>query len=188
MAKAARSPRTLSRREFAVGSASIVMQLFAVPQTRATQAQTLDQRFDALSKNGNSTCSPTFTDSLSTMPATGRLKGSCCSPMERQRYGEQIEALKKYSAIEAIPPDPYDIAAGTAQKAMSYYDLTLSSDEDKAYRFAMANSDEKGPCCCQCWRWRVYGGLAKLLIREHKFTGEQVVDVWNLSNGCGGSG
>lgn len=34
----------------------------------------------------------------------------------------------------------------------------------------------------------MYGGLAKLLVREHGFTGEQVVKVWNLSNGCGGAG
>jgi hypothetical protein len=25
-----------------------------------------------------------------------------------------------------------------------------------------------------------------LLIREHGFTGEQVTQVWNLSDGCGG--
>jgi hypothetical protein len=50
----------------------------------------------------------------------------------------------------------------------------------------MQHSDEKGPCCCQRWRWRVYGGLGKFLIREHRFTGEQLVEVWNLSNGCGG--
>ena len=30
--------------------------------------------------------------------------------------------------------------------------LTLSPDEEKAHQYAMLNSDEKGPCCCQCWR------------------------------------
>ncbi|MDX8512687.1 hypothetical protein [Mesorhizobium captivum] len=59
-------------------------------------------------------------------------------------------------------------------------------DEQKAYDYAMANSEEKGPCCCPCWRWKVYGGLAKYLIHEHRFTGEQIVDVWDLSDGCGG--
>jgi hypothetical protein len=52
----------------------------------------------------------------------------------------------------------------------------------------MENSDKKGPCCCQCWRWHVYGGLAKYLIREHGFTGEQVAEVWDFSDGCDGSG
>ena len=51
----------------------------------------------------------------------------------------------------------------------------------------MANSDEKGPCCCRCWRWKVYGGLAKLLVREHGFDGKQVTEVWDMSNGCGGA-
>jgi hypothetical protein len=106
--------------------------------------------------------------------------------MERQRYAEQIQGLTKYSAIAEIPPDPYDIAASVAQKAMSYYELALTPDEDRAYQYAMENSIEKGPCCCRCWRWRVYGGLAKLLIRERRFTGEQIVEVWNLSDGCGG--
>ena len=106
--------------------------------------------------------------------------------MERPRYGEQIEGLKKFAEIGEIPPDPYDIAAGAAQKALRYYDLALSQDEAKAYQYAMDNSEEKGPCCCRCWRWRVYGGLAKLLIRERRFTGAQIVEVWNLSDGCGG--
>jgi hypothetical protein len=30
------------------------------------------------------------------------------------------------------------------------------------------------------------GGLGKLLVHEHGFTGEQLTHVWNLSNGCGG--
>ncbi|ESW84554.1 hypothetical protein X772_16925 [Mesorhizobium sp. LSJC280B00] len=85
-----------------------------------------------------------------------------------------------------IPSDPYDIPAGIAQKMMPYYDVKLSGEEQQAYDYAMANSNEKGPCCCQCWRWKVYGGLAKFLIREHGFTGKQVVDVWDLSDGCGG--
>jgi hypothetical protein len=106
--------------------------------------------------------------------------------MERHRYGEQVEALKKYATIQEIPPDPYDIVAGTAQKALGFYDLVLSPDEQRTYQYAMDHSEERGPCCCQCWRWRVYGGLAKFLIREHHFTGEQLVEVWNLSSGCGG--
>ena len=85
-----------------------------------------------------------------------------------------------------IPSDPYDIPAGLAQKLISFYDAELSDPEQGAYGYAMANSDEKGPCCCQCWRWHVYGGLAKYLIAERGFSGEQVTEVWNLSNGCGG--
>ena len=176
-----------TRREFSIAASLFALQWGLPIATQAAGPQTIDERFEFLSNHGNSTCSAVFTDSIAKMPVTARVQGSCCSPMDRSRYGEQIEALKKYAAISEIPPDPYDIAAGTAQKAMRYYDLALSADEEKAYQYAMQNSDEKGPCCCQCWRWRVYGGLAKFLIREHRFTGEQLVEVWNLSDGCGGA-
>ncbi len=144
-------------------------------------------RFDFLSANGNSNCSTAFMTSIASMADDARLQGSCCSPMDRDRYRKQIEGLKKYSAIADIPSDPYDIAAGLAKRLMAHYDDALSKAGQAAYQHAMDNSDEKGPCCCQCWRWHVYGGLAKLLIAEHGFTGQQVVDVWNLSDGCGGT-
>lgn len=175
-----------SRREFSLAMGLFAVQ-WAIPvSASATEASSLDERFDFLSKHGNSTCSAAFTEAIARMPVTARLQGSCCAPMDRHRYGEQVEALNKYAAIPEIPPDPYDIAAGIAQKAMGFYDLALSPDEQRAYQYAMDNSDERGPCCCRCWRWQVYGGLGKFLIREHRFTGEQLVDVWNLSSGCGG--
>ncbi|MER8956685.1 hypothetical protein NKH98_29145 [Mesorhizobium sp. M0833] len=146
----------------------------------------LTKRFKDLSENGNSTCSAKFTESIATMPAMARIKGSCCSPMELKRYREQVNGLTQYRAIPMIPSDPYDIPAATAQQMLPYYDLKLTGDEQKAYDYAMANSEEKGPCCCPCWRWRVYGGLAKYLIHEHGFDGRQIVNVWDLSDGCGG--
>jgi hypothetical protein len=178
--------RTLSRREFGIAAGLFALSFGLPDAARAEETRTLDERFDFLSKNGNSNCSAAFANSIPKMPPTARLQGSCCAPMERRRYGEQIEGLKKFAEIEEIPPDPYDIAAGAAQKALRYYDLALSPGEAEAYQYAMDNSEEKGPCCCRCWRWRVYGGLAKLLIRESRFTGAQIVEVWNLSDGCGG--
>jgi hypothetical protein len=154
----------------------------------AAESLSLAKRFEDLSQNGNSNCSREFMDSIASMPSTLLLKGSCCSPMDRHRYTEQVTGLEQYRDIAAIPDDPYNIPAAKAQKAMSHYEIELTSAEQQAYDHAMANSDEKGPCCCQCWRWKVYGGLAKLLIREHGFTGEQIVKVWNLSDGCGGAG
>ncbi|WP_192359122.1 hypothetical protein [Mesorhizobium mediterraneum] len=153
----------------------------------AAEDPELTRRFEDLSQNGNSTCSAKFTESIATMPSTSRIKGSCCSPMEMKRYVEQVHGLAKYRNIAMIPSDPYDIPAGIAQKMMPYYDEKLRDGEQQAYDYAMANSEEKGPCCCQCWRWNMYGGLAKFLIREHGFTGKQIVDVWDLSDGCGGS-
>jgi hypothetical protein len=99
-----------------------------------------------------------------------------------------VVALRKYGDIAEIPSDPYDVPAGLAQKLLAYYDLELRDEEQAAYDFAMENADEQGPCCCKCWRWHVYGGLGKLLIRERGFTGEQLAEVWDLSDGCGGDG
>lgn len=153
--------------------------------------EALAVKFDYLSKNGNSSCSRAFRDSIASMPDDARLQGSCCSPMSMHRYSEQVEGLKKFKSvpnqnISQIPDDPYDIEAGLAKELMSYYELELSLEEQKAYDYAMANSDEKGPCCCKCWRWDVYGGLGKYLIKNYQFTGQQVTEVWNLSDGCGG--
>lgn len=143
-------------------------------------------KFRDLSQNGNSSCSIDFMNSIPNMPPMSRLKGSCCGPMALHRYREQIEGLKQYADMSIIPSDPYDIDAGLAQKLLASYDLPLTADEQRAYDYAMQHSEEKGPCCCQCWRWHVLGGLGKLLVHERGFTGEQLTKVWNLSNGCGG--
>lgn len=160
-------------------------------QSNFSVNQVLAAHFDYLSKNGNSSCSASFKDSILSMSDGNRLRGSCCSPMSLHRYSEQIEGLKKFKAvtgqnIDKIPDDPYDISAGLAKELMSYYDMELTREEQKAYDYAMQNSSEKGPCCCKCWRWNTYGGLAKYLIRNYKFTGEQITELWNLSDGCGG--
>lgn len=144
-------------------------------------------KFEYLSKNGNSSCSASFKDSILTMTDGEKLRGSCCSPMNLERYSEQTEGLKKYANIPEIPPDPYDVEVSLAKKFITYYDEPLTVDEQKSYDYAMANSHEKGPCCCKCWRWFVYGGLGKYLIKNYHFTGEQVTDIWNLSDGCGGN-
>ncbi len=156
-------------------------------ETKGLVNEALAAKFDYLSKNGNSSCSGAFRDSIASMPDNVRLQGSCCSPMSMHRYNEQVEGLKKYQNISEIPPDPYDIEAKLAKKLMADYDnIQLTAEEQKAYDYAMQNSDEKGPCCCKCWRWNVYGGLGKYLIKNYKFTGQQVTQVWNLSDGCGG--
>jgi hypothetical protein len=143
-------------------------------------------RFDYLSQNGNSNCSRQIIEAIPTMPVMARLQGSCCSPMNLHRYSEQLEGLQAYRSIESIPADPYDIEAGLAAKLLAYYELELSPREQAAYDYAMDNSAEGGPCCCECWRWAVYGGLAKYLIRDRQFTGDQIARIWDLSDGCGG--
>jgi hypothetical protein len=129
----------------------------------------LMRRFEYLSKNDNSNCSRPFMESIPDMLATALIQGSCCSPMDAHRYVEQVKALEKYRRTAEIPPDPYDIAAGHAAKLMTQYELPLSPARQATYEYAMEHSNERGPCCCQCWRWHVYGGLAKQLITAHGF-------------------
>ncbi len=155
-------------------------------EATATVDPSVAARFKYLSGNGNSSCGRSFMNSIASMPADMRLRGSCCSPMTLHRYSEQVAALKKYQSIAEIPSDPYDIEAPLAAKLIGYYALQLTAAEQQAYDFAMKNSSDHGPCCCQCWRWEVYGGLAKDLIRNYGFSGEQVTEVWNFSDGCGG--
>ena len=64
--------------------------------TKGLVNEALAARFDYLSKNGNSSCSGAFRDSIASMPDNARLQGSCCSPMSMHRYNEQVEGLKKY--------------------------------------------------------------------------------------------
>ena len=146
----------------------------------------LEKRFESLSQNGNVECSAKFEASIGTMAPGARLQGSCCAPMDRARYLEQIKGIRKYANFSEVPTDPYDIPADLARKLMSYYQLPLNPQEQAAYDYAMAHSDIEGPCCCKCWRWEVYGGLGKQLIRERQFTGQQLVDLWNIASGCGG--
>jgi hypothetical protein len=153
--------------------------------------EALAAKFADLSQSSNSSCSATLKESILAMSDDARLKGSCCSPMSIHRYIEQVEGLQKFKSVPSqniveIPDDPYDIEAGLAKRLISYYDIELTPEEQTAYDYAILNSSEKGPCCCKCWRWYVYGGLAKFLIQNHGFTGEQITEVWNLSDGCGG--
>lgn len=166
---------------------AIIVLAAAAVEAAAPDMSGSTARFQYLSTHGNSSCSSAFMASIAAMPEIARLQGSCCSPMQLQRYTQQIRDLTKYRNMGEIPPDPYDIPAGLAQKMMASYDLPLDPAQQKSYDYAMRHSAEKGPCCCQCWRWHAYGGLAKLLIRGHAFTGQQITEIWNLSDGCGGS-
>ena len=133
----------------------------------------LKKRFEFLSQNGNVECSTKFEASIATMAPNAKLQGSCCAPMDEARYRQQINDLRDYSEIAEVPPDPYDISAPLAHRLMGYYDLALNKEEQSAYDYAMQHSDMQGPCCCKCWRWKVYGGLGKYLI-AHAQVGTRV--------------
>lgn len=172
-------------------SGFVLQGVFLSPKTTSNSINAgndgLKLRFEELSTNGNSFCFGP--DAVLSKSDSAYLIGSCCGPMQLHRYQEQVEGLKKYSNIDKIPSDPYNISVSLAKDLLnSDKAIVLTPSEQQIYNDAMKMSDEGGPCCCMCWRWYVYEGLAKVLIREHNFTAQQVTEVWNLSDGCGGEG
>jgi hypothetical protein len=146
----------------------------------------LVNRFEYLSANGSSNCSPRFLAAIRAMPEGARLQGSCCGPMSLHHYAEQVLELRSYAGIPEIPPDPYDIEAGLAKRLLIAHNEALTPAQQAVYDEAFGKSAEGGPCCCRCWRWHVLGGMAKVLIRKRGFTADTIGTLWDLENGCGG--
>ncbi|MBI4154663.1 hypothetical protein HY498_01090 [Candidatus Woesearchaeota archaeon] len=145
----------------------------------------IELKFIKLSTEGSASCFGPGT--VLEMQDQERIQGSCCGPMVLHRYEEQIEGLKKYSNIPQIPKDPYDIEIKLAKELLDYQkNIKLTDNQQKIYNEAMGMSQEGGPCCCKCWRWYVYEGLAKYLIVNHNFTAKQIAELWDMSDGCGG--
>lgn len=122
------------------------------------------------------------------VPEDGRLQGSCCGPMNPHSYEEQVAGLEaKYSEYDIIPADPYDVPVSWARQMIEYSDqTTLTPEQQTIYDEAVEMSGEGGPCCCVCWHWYAYEGLAKHLIINESFSAEQIAEVWDLSDACGG--
>lgn len=123
------------------------------------------------------------------MPDDARIQGSCCSPMDFHRYQEQVEGLRKYADIPQIPNDPYDVPVKLAKQLFEYQQtIQLTPEQRAVYDQAMQILAEGGPCCCRCWRWFAFEGQAKYLITELDWSAQQVAELWELEDGCGGSG
>lgn len=154
--------------------------------SQSIAGETLEAKFARLSSANTNFCAgPDILD----LTDSERLQGSCCSAMDFHRYKEQIEGLKKYSNIKQIPEDPYDISKKLADELLDYQkNIQLSPEEQLIYDEAVNLSHEGGPCCCKCWRWYAFEGLAKYLITEYNFNEEQIAEIWDLEDGCGGSG
>ncbi len=151
------------------------------------ETETLEAKFALLSKANSNSCGGTF-NYVDSMPGDARIQGSCCSRMDFHRYSEQIDGLKKYSDYEIIPKDSYDVPVSVAQEMLDYQkNIVLTEEQQEVYDEAMEISHEGGPCCCKCWHWYAYEGLAKYLIVEEDFTAEQIAEVWDLSDACGGN-
>ena len=146
-----------------------------------------ESRYAILSSEHTNFCAKA--DFIASKSDDERLQGSCCSKMDFHRYTEQVEGLKKYPNTNQIPSDPYDIPVSLAKELLWYKKtIKLTSEQQAIYDEAMQMSHEHGPCCCKCWRWDAFEGLAKYLITEHSFNAQQIAEIWNLADGCGGKG
>lgn len=122
-----------------------------------------------------------------TMPRGKHLQGSCCSHMDQAAYRSQVAALRHYTRISQIPADPYDIRAGLAQQMIRYGSIIhLTLSQQRTYDSAMQRTSEKGPCCCKCWRWTAFHGLADYLIADRGWQAQQLAALISDLDGCGG--
>lgn len=154
----------------------------------ANEASDITAHFAVLSRARSNQCG-LQARSIASIAKNGRLRGSCCGPMDLHRYREQLEGLRRYSAVPEVPRDPYDIPVDLAKRLISYQQtIELTRAQRAVYERAGELSDEHGPCCCRCWRWTAFEGQAKFLIVRRRFTAAQIADVWNLEDGCGGEG
>jgi len=150
-------------------------------------AAALTVRFDRLSQSHTNQCSLASVDANGRLH--GRLQGSCCSRMDFNHYVQQVVGVRAYAHITEIPADPYDIPVGLARRLAAFNDsIPLRPDDQAVYDRAIRLSDEHGPCCCHCWRWRAFEGMARYLIARREWGAEQVAAIWDLEDGCGGGG
>lgn len=147
-----------------------------------------DERFAVLSRASSNHCG-LQSSHLSKVARDGRLQGSCCFPMDLHRYREQVSGLRSYASVPEVPRDPYDVPVALAKRLIAYdEEIELSAGEQAIYDRAMKVSEEGGPCCCRCWRWTAFGGQAKFLIARRDYGVEQIAEIWELEDGCGGAG
>src|SRR3989344_299463 len=145
------------------------------------------EKFDYLAAQTGNTCGLQLS-TVSNYSDDRRVQGSCCSKMDFHGYQEQVEGLKKFKDLPFIPSDPYDISGAQAKQLFSFLEnIELNPAQQAIYNEAAKISDEGGPCCCKCWHWDAYEGLAKKLIVDYDWGAQQIAELWDLSNACGGT-
>ncbi len=161
------------------------MQVMATPAMRQSFAMLSSAHTDVCQDMGNK---PAIDKYMNMLPSSLSLQGSCCSPMDIKKYVSQVNGLKQYSNIPQIPQDPYNIPVSSAKQMLGFYDnIQLTTTQQSVYDKAQSMTTDKGWCCCQCWAWYTHAGLAKYLITQHNYTAQQIVDVTNLEDCCGGA-
>lgn len=115
------------------------------------------------------------------------LQGSCCSPMDEHAYREQVRGLRAFPRVREIPRDPYDVPVSLAKRLLRLdATVSLTPGQRSTYHRAMRMSDQKGPCCCPCWRWNAFRGLSKFLIVRRDWSAGRLAELIDALEGCGG--
>lgn len=149
------------------------------------------------------TCDPSVDGLLSNMPSSGGscvsttgsklesiqgkyLGGQCCSALsDTKEYHENLEKLQAYKSMPDIPLDPMHTAVEMAKKWIDYdKGTTLTPAEQKVYDQAYTMSTEK-PCCCKCWHYYANEGIAKKMIKDGRFSAQEIAAYWDASDICG---
>lgn len=113
------------------------------------------------------------------------LGGQCCGAMTTTKdYHVQLQKLQVYKNIPDIPLNPYKTPVELAKKWIDVDKATtLTEDQQKVFNQALSISKE-GPCCCKCWHYYVNEGIAKKMIQDKGWTGQQVAQFWDNSSIC----
>ena len=148
------------------------------------------------------TCSPNVDGLMTDQPNTGSsctagptmlastsgmtLGGQCCGAMKNlDEYNKELASLQKYKDIPDVPLNPFKTPIASAKKWIDYDNATkLTAEEQVVFNQAYAISKEK-PCCCKCWHYFVNEGIAKKMIKDYHYSGQQVADYWDSSGICG---
>jgi hypothetical protein len=64
--------------------------------------------------------------------------------------------------------------------------ISLSAAQRSIYRRAMNMCEQKGPCCCPCWRWNAFRGLSKHLLVRRRWPAARLAELVDALEGCGG--
>lgn len=150
--------------------------------------------FGYLSQKNSDACSnlnneQANVDWVNSLPDGAFLQGSCCTPMDYPDYSMQAsENQANYTGFPLVPLDPYNVPTSTVKAMVADVGMALTPAQQAVYDAAMPMSTDKAPCCCWCWAGYAHEGMVKDAIVNHGFDAQQVADLLNTQDCCGGPG
>ncbi|EEZ92493.1 MAG: hypothetical protein BJBARM4_0917 [Candidatus Parvarchaeum acidiphilum ARMAN-4] len=161
--------------------------------THNLNAPSLQASFTALSNANSDVCIFGINETenfLDSMPYGSYIQGSCCNYMDYNAYAKQINGLKQYSNFSEIPPDPYNVSVALVKQMVSYWNATLTANQNATLTKTLAITSQMGGdngyCCCECWAWYFHEGLLKYLILNYNLSAGTLGNILYLEDCCGG--